>query len=582
MTKKQGAGINFRAFNSDVAVGVAAMLLGAVCFIAVYGVCVLDPTYDDWLLGRGDLTQHYLGWRFFCESEWTFPIGLTNRLAYPDDSSVIFTDSIPLFAVFFKLLSPILPDTFQYLGWWGLVCFMLQGLFAAKILTALDVKGSRALAGSILFILSPVVIEKMFRHTALGGHWIILAAIYLFVRHRELYGNVRKTSLYFGLIGAYVGSVHLYLLPMCGAFVCGFVLSSLLCSLFCSMLCARRGEKPGRAPVFGIRGKLCMLKYVLPGISYAVCLLACTWLLGGFSTRAEAGSSDLGQFSFNLNGFFNAKGYSRFLSPLNTYYDGQYEGFAYLGLGVLCLFVPSLVYMIRSLYGKHAGKCKKSDGTGVIYGVVYALMCAGLIVLAASPEVTFGDRLLFVLTDSSTLTHYWSIFRSTGRMVWPVCYLIYIGVIVCSDRLFRGRRAATALLVLCAAVQIFDISGKLKSQRNTFAEKKTYESPLQSEVWQQAAENDALEHVVWVSHNIDNNGILHIAKFALDNGLTMNNYYFARGINVNENTKKSLEHPSEDCLYIFRSDETEGIDGYGLNLYEADGYILGTVEALGN
>ena len=71
-----------------------------------------------------------------------------------------------------------------------------------------------------------------------------------------------------------------------------------------------------------------------------------------------------------------------------------------------------------------------------------------------------------------------------------------------------------------------------------------------------------------------------MAKYAYDNGLTMNNFYFARGINVNENTKKSLENPDRSCIYVFRSDETQGIEGYGLNLYEADNYIIGTVDEI--
>lgn len=81
--------------------GIAA-LIGVVSFISVYGVYVLNPVYDDWLLGRGDLTQHYLGWCFYRRGQWIFPIGLTNQLAYPNNTSVIFTDSIPLFAVFFQ------------------------------------------------------------------------------------------------------------------------------------------------------------------------------------------------------------------------------------------------------------------------------------------------------------------------------------------------------------------------------------------------------------------------------------------------------------------------------------------------
>lgn len=535
------------------------MLLGALCFTAVYGIRVLNPCYDDWLLNRGDLTQHYLGWCFFRRSAWTFPIGLTDGLAYPDYSSVIFTDSIPLLAVFFKLLSPLLPETFQYFGWWGLACFMLQGLFAAKLLDALHIGRVQILLGSLLFILSPTVIEKMFRHTALGGHWIILAAIYLFVRHRHLYRDIKKAALYWGLIGAYIGSVHMYLLPMCGAFVCGFVLCGLL-------LEERLGNK---------------IRHILPGAAFTLGLSAAVYLLGGFSTRADAGSSDLGEFSFNLNGFFNAKGYSRFLPSLATYHDGQYEGFAYLGLGVFILLAFALIYMAQLLYRRaRMGKRREEDRAFVLYGTVYVLMSVGLILFAASPEVTFGDKLLFVLTDSSTLTHYWGMFRSSGRIVWPVCYLIDIGVIVCSDRLFTKKNAAAAVLAVCVLLQIFDISGKLLGSRKTFAREITYEAPLKSGIWAQLSEREVLAHIIWVSHNIDNNGIMHIAKYAYDNGLTMNNFYFARGINANENTKKSLENPTADCLYIFREDETQGIEAYGLYLYEADGYILGTVEAV--
>ncbi len=536
----------------------AAMLIGAFCFLAVYGFRVLNPLYDDWLLNRGDLTQHYLGWCFFREGAWRFPFGLTDRLAYPDCSSVIFTDSIPLFAVFFKLLSPVLPQTFQYFGWWGLACFMLQGLFAAKILRELGVGKLQTLISSVFFILSPVVIEKMFRHTALGGHWIILAAIYLFVRHRKIYTDVKRTALYWGLVGAYIGSVHMYLLPMCGAFLCGFVLCSLLKK-------ARLKTK---------------ISYLLPGAAFGLGLFVCTYVLGGFSTRADAGSNDLGEFSFNLNGFFNAKGYSRFFPALSTYRDGQYEGFAYLGLGVYLLLAAALVYVVRLALKRVRFAQRKDKADFILYGTVVILMSVGLILFAASPEVTFGDKLLFVLTDSSTLTHYWGMFRSSGRIVWPVCYLIMIGAVVCCDRLISQKRIAAAVLAVCVCVQMFDISGKLIAQHKTFAGAVTYESPLKSDVWTRLSKSGAFSHIVWVSHNIDNNGIMHIAKFAYDNGLTMNNYYFARGINVNENTEKSLARKDADCIFIFRRDETQNISEYGLHLYEADEYIVATVNEI--
>ena len=87
--------------------------IGAFVFITIYGTKILNPCYTDWLMSGGDLSQHYLGWKMYRNGDWTFPIGLTDQLAYPHYTSVIFTDSIPVFAVFFKLISPILPNDFQ-------------------------------------------------------------------------------------------------------------------------------------------------------------------------------------------------------------------------------------------------------------------------------------------------------------------------------------------------------------------------------------------------------------------------------------------------------------------------------------
>ena len=180
-------------------------ITGMATFVALYGWNVLNPSYDDWLfVGPGDLMQHYLGWCFYRRGDWTFPIGLTNNLAYPDYSSVIYTDSIPLFAVFFKLLSPILPKTFQYFGLWGIISFVLQGIFSVMILQELKVGKAQAYIASFIFMLSPIVIERMYRHTALGAHWIILASIYLFVRHKKDYDNIKKSAICWGAVGALI------------------------------------------------------------------------------------------------------------------------------------------------------------------------------------------------------------------------------------------------------------------------------------------------------------------------------------------------------------------------------------------
>jgi hypothetical protein len=67
---------------------------------------------------------------------------------------------------------------------------------------------------------------------------------------------------------------------------------------------------------------------------------------------------------------------------------------------------------------------------------------------------------------------------------------------------------------------------------------------------------------------------VYLADYAYNNGWTMNIYYFARDINVRENTEYSLDNLSDDNIYIFNLDD-ELV--YDLNYHEADGYIIGTV-----
>ena len=78
-------------------------LLGVLVFLAVYGVRVLDPTSVDWILNSlsPDPIQHYLGWELFRRSPVHLPyIGANYNAVYPFRTSVLFTDSLPLAALF--------------------------------------------------------------------------------------------------------------------------------------------------------------------------------------------------------------------------------------------------------------------------------------------------------------------------------------------------------------------------------------------------------------------------------------------------------------------------------------------------
>ena len=211
--------------NRYIFYGISA-ILSVILFCMVYGVRILDPTYTDWLLRGGDLSQHYLGWRAYRNSKWMFPIGLLDTLAYPNVTSVIFTDSIPVFAVFFKLFSPFLSDDFQYFGLWGMVCFILQGYFSIRIMKHFTECKLYLLLSSILFTIAPVMVWRMYIHTALAGQWILLLAIEPLFAYRK-YENGRKIYTVFVLIGALASSIHLYFVPMCGMALVAFCMEDI-------------------------------------------------------------------------------------------------------------------------------------------------------------------------------------------------------------------------------------------------------------------------------------------------------------------------------------------------------------------
>ena len=540
--------------------GIAAFL-GGIAFLLIYGIRILNPCYTDWLLTGGDLSQHYLGWEFFRRSKWFFPFGMTDQLAYPLQTSVIYTDSIPIFAVFFKIFRGILPEQFQYFGIWGLLCFILQGYFAVKILEEKVSSRIVVLVGSLFFILSPIMLFRMYYHTALAAHWLILLATYFYVKHEKEYLRTLKPAIQWGILGILIGSIHLYFVPMCGAILLGYI----LCSIW--------------------KEKKLRFRFLYPGLSFSIGLFGTVYLLGGFSSSASAGTNNLGLFSFNLNAFLNPMSYSTILKKTALwnwpfYTQGQYEGFAYLGLGIILLLICSIIFLVK------AGIKKKRPS---IYQVMVIFMSMGLILFAASPTITWNDKLVFQLPYSSTLYKYWGIFGSCGRMAWPVVYIFMIfGITSISKLIPNHKRLAYGILIVSCLIQVFDFSDQLIKRHENYVNKVEYTSPLEGTVWDKIVSDGNYKHIVWVTHNVEHNDVMQVAILALEHDMTMGNFYFARGIDNRSIVEQQLDQVSSDCVYVFlKSDNTFSYEMYEnyedvLHFYPCGEYMIGVVNPLEN
>ena len=157
-------------------------LLGAAVFLLVYGLAPLDVANDAFCRGgyiEKDIQQHYAGWLFYRSSALGWPLGVTQAINAPQGVSVAYTDSIPLLAVLCRPLAAALGGTFQYFGWFTLVCFAFvcgQPDFTGARVPAHLARRAVACAGGavLLFCLpptEPVCVARIVCHQHSGRRY---------------------------------------------------------------------------------------------------------------------------------------------------------------------------------------------------------------------------------------------------------------------------------------------------------------------------------------------------------------------------------------------------------------------------
>lgn len=535
-------------------------LMGALCFIAVYGVKILDVRYDAWLMnGDLDLMQHYIGWGHYRNSPWTVPIGLIATLSKPYSMSVIYTDSIPLVAVLCKFLSPVLPETFQYFGLYGLFSFALQGGCAMLLVHRLVRQRWFAVLASFFFILSFPILQRMYYHTALASHWLILLALILWL-YQEPETGIRKRLLQWGGLGFLCVAIHSYFLPMAGGILLFAVIEQIIVG-------KKTTGKMGKAFLTG----------AAEIAAFCIAAILNLWLLGAFYGGASAIGGGIGTFESNLNTFYNplGHGFGGFSFPL--YYDFQYEGFGYLGLGMLMLIVAILIGMAGILViGRREWKWR---GYLKVHHRQFLLLFLFLlfILLAAGPIYTWNDHKILSLPLPGAIGKLADIFRSNGRMIWVSVYVLMLAVFVCMDRCMRRPLQGIAL-ILALLIQLVDLSGEIRGKQAYFNVKQEYADSWEDATLRQIIAGKS-EFILMDSTTLV---MMHSAYHAFKHHMSINRFYYARNIDaqvdvqVEKYRRELLDgNARETAVYLFlKEDFTPGAYP-DLVCYEVGEHIVG-------
>jgi hypothetical protein len=495
-------------------------------------------------------------------------------------SGVALTDSLPLFAFIFKPLTFWFSQPFQYFGIWVLTCFVLQAVFAWKLLAIWVKQWEHVVLGTYFFCFAPIFIDRMTVHLALAGHWVLLAGLYLLFSPKSKFKH-------WTLLAVVSMLVQPYLAIICAALFFAWIFIALI---------------ETRA-YFQVVKRLCIFIGVLFISGWSAGLF--------FFGLGSAQAAGFGTYSANVlawvdPGFpwYEKALWSRYL-PDQWQNTGQYEGMNYLGSGVLLLAFVALGYQLIKGTWKSRGMqvaiilsfvaaFGRSGSTqrdlvfllgvlgAVVFSVlskhfslnksttvVYVLLFTSLILIAFTYQIFIGDFLVANFTVPESIINLLSVVRTSGRMLWPVTYILIALMIVLVSRNF-GRELASGFIVLVIFFQVFESVGAVGVTKSMFTRSGPTEV-LVSPLWDTLGEK--YQNIAIV---LPNDGpILYptnpdfaapegsflwreIGVFAVKHHMQLNSFYFSREpTSQNESEARLLRTTvntgeyRKDTLYVF-------------------------------
>ena len=533
------------------------LILTIFAFKIGLGFDKLNPGNISWLFeARADWASHYLGWCFYRDATWQFPLGNIDRYYYPIGTNIGFTDSIPLLAIPLKLISFLLPENFQYFGLWLFLCMFLNGYYSLKIFQYFNLNKIAAYLLVVIILLNPVFIFRQI-HPSYCAHWLLIGSIYLYLTTNKKSKNL-KSKLNHQLILLFLSCfITVYLT----AVVFGFLLIVLF-NLF-------------------YYDKLISLKKGLIYFFSSLIILVGSWSLIGlinYSKHTDIASTGFyGTYKMNLNSLYNPLGNSKLLPNHDLVTGYQQDGFMYLGLGVLLMILISGGYALqRYIKNKEIFFNKKL--------IPLFILCICLTVFAVTNVVSFNNQNIFTIPFLEKMVVIGDIFRASGRFFWSVYYLILFYFIIIFNKIPFSKYVKIGLVGLLVVIQLFDTSPVFTKKTGQLGD---YKPPMNIKYWNSVFSNFKSIITVMPFNNdlVSFQDYQEIAYFAYKSGGSVTNGNLARydgkeaQLYINKITNEIIkgEFPLEN-LYVSNKENLKYFSiAYKkglINITNSDGYYF--------
>ncbi len=419
-----------QALRSVPASHVAALLVGALVFLVVLGPGFLTGHAPFLETPLGDVAAEQASYLMVARAPWQLPIFALPDVNTPEGANAVFMGGMPLYALFARLLRPLVGQSTAMLGAWYLICYTLQAHSFFVLMRQVTRKEPLILALATLSGVLAYAFVTRFGHISLCAQFTVVYAMAAAMQTQREGEDWGKALTWLALLNIIALLIFAYLAVPTFALFGGAVWGLLN------------------------KRKISLARAVAVTGAFLALMLAIAGLAGFFWSvqRAEpVNMSSYSELGFNIG--------SMFIPPQSVLFPGQdlirawWGGDFYLGIGVMALLVLAVLRDGRAI------------GMTVVRNWPLAVVLLLLLVYAISNRVAFGSYILFEYPLPAWLEPVLGIVRSGGRLFWPIGYLVMataFGIVVRA----YSRRVSLSLVGVAVLLSMLEASGSISFVRS--------------------------------------------------------------------------------------------------------------------
>ena len=435
--------------NYNLKLFVFYILVSLILTSLFNGFETLNFNNTQWLFLGDDRSSHQLGWHFFKNDVWRFPLGSNPNFGDDIGNSIVYSDSIPILALLFKFINFVLPEKFQYFSIWIVICFFLQGLLSYLLIFKITGSKKISIVLSFFFLFFPPALHRIGWHPALFAHWTLILSIFLIFRKDKT-----KDSHWILLI-LLTSLIHFY-----------FTIINLIIFNIIKIYSF-------------LKKKITLRKYLFIILICHLYLIILMFVVGYFNIRAvDTLALGFGIYKMNLLSVFDSTSsynnisWSWVIPDIKLANGEELEGFNFLGLGGIILIILGIFSLLIER------KFKLFDNKFFDNGIYIAIVI--LFLLSISNNIAIGKTEVLSIPLADYLYGPLSIIRSSGRLFWIVSYfIIFLSILFIS---LKFKKNSFLIFLVILMIQLFDISSALKVYINN-DNNKNKPQQLNDEFW---------------------------------------------------------------------------------------------------